>query len=51
MENQDVLKVRANYNGQEFSVRLVGEQAEKMADSLLSAIKGKTAKDTITDYA
>lgn len=50
MAEQSVLRVKANYNGQEFTIKLVGENAEKMADSLLGAIKGKTVKDDITEY-
>lgn len=50
MSEQNVLKVRANYNGQEFALKLVGAQAERMADSLLDAIKGKSPKNEITDY-
>lgn len=50
LAEQSVLRVKANYNGQEFTIKLVGENAEKMADSLLGAIKGKTVKDDITEY-
>ena len=45
---QSVLRVKANYNGQEFTIKLVGENAEKMADSLLGAIKGKSGRNCIT---
>lgn len=48
MQKQNELKVRANYNGQEYTVKLVGDSAEKVNDILLAEIRGKPF-DAVTD--
>lgn len=50
MIKEDVLSVRAKFNGKEFSFKLYGEDAVKMTDLLIAAIKGESEKEPITQF-